>query len=498
MGIRVERDKWILYKHTNNYEIIKAVALDVKNSCKTDISNIEKYRMQERLSALDLYKTRNPKNKPLDAINHRINTLKYWMFGYEDKVDGKRKFIFSPLGNLFLKCINDDEKTKRIFIAMMYGIQFQHPNSGTPEEFQLYPFRLIFKLLIDERLEGKLYNFEVEYLLFFVKEMSYENYEWLVYKILKLRSKTNDDIAKLFKEDEHTYVNTVYEWEYYTTTLLDQIGVVKKNIGEEITRLAHPMNKTNEDSTENEEDKKPTRRKATRGYIELSSEIKEYVKKMSNQYSLFDKPIDLSDSERLYIDCVKEVYSFYPNVLLEEIGESEELNDLLELPKLIEEYSKNPNNETAYLFEKVLTDGFNMFYNVDAKLRGGAGHTDIECLYSIEVSKAKKFAVESKSTANKLMGINAGRLKVHRDEIGGEYTIVITSRYVPATKKDIKGTPIVIILASTFAEYLYNHIFNDIREIDFSDFDNIICDNFGKDISGLISNMTLEKFATIN
>lgn len=46
MPIMVEKNKWILYKHTSNYELIKAVALDVKNSCKTDISNTEKERMQ--------------------------------------------------------------------------------------------------------------------------------------------------------------------------------------------------------------------------------------------------------------------------------------------------------------------------------------------------------------------------------------------------------------------------------------------------------------------
>lgn len=108
----VERNKWILYKHTSNYELIKAVALDVKNSCKTNISNTERERMQERLAALNMYKTRNPKEKPLDSINHRINTLEYFMFGYEDDSDGKR-FIFSPLGNLFLKHINDEEKLIR-------------------------------------------------------------------------------------------------------------------------------------------------------------------------------------------------------------------------------------------------------------------------------------------------------------------------------------------------------------------------------------------------
>lgn len=213
---------------------------------------------------------------------------------------------------------------------------------------------------------------------------------------------------------------------------------------------------------------------------------------MLAEYTCFATPVQLKDPERLTIDCIKEVYSFYPQLLLKEIGESDDLSKLLELPKLIEKYSNNPENETAYLFEDVLTEGFNMFYNVEAVKRGGAAHTDIECLY---ITKKKKFAVESKSTANKLLGINAGRLREQREEIGGEYTIVITSRYVPATKRDIKGTPIVIILANTFAEYLYNHIFHEVRNIDYADFDNIIVNNLGTDISGLVSNMTLEKFA---
>ena len=113
MPIMVEREKWILYKHTCDYELIKAVAMDVKNSCASNISSTEKYRMQERLAALDLYKMRNPKTKPLDSINHRINTLEFYMFGYEDNSEDKR-FIFSPLGNLFLKYIGDEQKLKKI------------------------------------------------------------------------------------------------------------------------------------------------------------------------------------------------------------------------------------------------------------------------------------------------------------------------------------------------------------------------------------------------
>ncbi len=483
MPITVERNKWILYKHTSSYDLIKAVALDVKNSCKTDISNTERERMQERLAVLDMYKTRNPKSKPLDSINHRINTLEYFMFGYEDNTDGK-KFMFSPLGNLFLKYINDEGKLTKIFATMLFAIQFQHPASGTNKEFQLYPFRLIFKLLTDERLEGKLYNFEYAQILAFATSVDAAKYEAIVKEILELRSKSLEDIKATYQSDEHTYVNAVYEWEYYTCKLLSTVGILDTQKGEPICKLFHPT-KTGSKST-------PTGRTARNGYVSLSLAILPYINVLLSRYSFLQQPLMLDDPERMKLEVVKEIYSFYPPELMSEVGESDELSSLLELSKLIEEYSNNPDNETAYLFEEALEEGFSMFYNVEAKRIGGAGHTDIECLY---ITKKKKFAVESKSTANKLMGINVGRLREHREEIGGQYTIVITSRYVPAAKRDIIGSDVVIILASTFAEYLYNHIFNEIREIDYADFDDIIINHKGEDVSKYISNMTMTKFA---
>lgn len=486
MAKMVERNKWILYKHTSNYELIKAVALDVKNNCRSDISNSERERMQERLANIDMYKTRNPKAKPLDSINHRINTLKYYMFGYEDNTDGKR-FIFSPLGNLFLKHINDDEKLVKIFTTMLFAVQFQHPASGTDKEFQLYPFRLIFKLLTDERLEGRLYNFEYAQILAFVTSVDEDIYEEIVQKILKLRSKPQDQIKEIYISDEHTYVNAVFEWEYYTCKLLSIADIIEIEKGEAICKLYHPS-KTGSKSA-------PTGRTARSGYIILNNSIITYVEKLLSKYSFMQEPLKLDDPERMKLDVIKEIYNFYPSILMEEIGESIELSSLLELPKLIETYSNNPNNDTAYLFEEVLVEGFNMFFNVEANRIGGAGHTDIECLY---ITKKKKFAVESKATANKLIGINISRLREHREKIGGEYTIVITPRYVPAAKRDIKGSNTVIILAHTFAEYLYNHIFHDVRDIDYIDFDNIIIEHLGEDVSKFISNMTMSKFAVSN
>lgn len=480
----VQREKWVLYKHTCKYDMIKAVAVDVKNNCKTDVSKSQREAMQDRLADLNLYSTRNPTERPLDSINHRINTLEFWMFGYETSQAGIKKFIFSPLGNLFLKHLGNESKLQKIFVTMLFALQFQHPATAANNAFHLFPFRLVYKLLLDPRLDGKLYNNEFEYLLVFLKDISVAKYEELVRQILYLRSRSTIEMASLFKQDEHTYVNAVYEWEYYTTTLLEQIGVLDVVEGDFICYLYHPSKPTSKSL--------PTKRKATRGFVQIPADLKSFITILSNSYSCFDQTVSLEDDERLTIDCIKEIYNFYPNELLKEIGEQDDTSQLLKLPQLIEAYSNNPENDTAYLFEEVLTDGFNMFYNVEAKRRGGAAHTDIECLY---LKKRKKFAVESKSTANKLLGINAGRLREHRKEIGGEYTIVITPRYVPATKRDIEGSPIVIILASTFAEYLYNNIANDVREIDYADFDDIITHNLGKDISQEISNMTIEKFA---
>ncbi len=480
MTLRIDKKKWILYRHINDFDLLCAVGEFLKSYSKTAISKEEKARLNLKLREVGLYSERNPE-MPLDAINHKINQLSYYMFGYQAKIDGEDRFMFSPLGNLLLKHIDNQEKKSKIFLAMLWAVQYPHPHSGTNKEFQLFPFRLIYKLLSDLRLDNKLFAYEVAYSVVFIKRVDEDIYEQLVQEILALRKLSNEELADKFHEDRHAYVNSAYEWDYYVSSLFSGAGVLVKTNGELICKLQH--GNTN------------TFRKVTRNTVEIPLELKEFVGKLESEFSFLEKPLLLNDPERLKIDVVKEIYSFYPRVLLEYIGEVESKLklELLNLPKLIEQYSNNNDGEEAYLFEDALTDGFNMFYNVEAEKIGGAGNTDIECLY---LTKKKKFAVDAKSTKNKLSGINSGRLAGHRDKIGGEYTIVVAPRYVPAVLQDIHSSPIVIIRASTFSEYLYNCIDNDIREIDFDDFDSIITNNLGTDISKSISNMTIERFAT--
>ena len=179
MAYRIKKKKWILYRHTRNFGMIIAVAKIVKNFSKTSITVEDREKMLLELRKQKYYKGRNPE-LPLDSINHRINTLAYYMFGYKD---GKTKrFLFSPLGNLFLKHINNEEKLSKIFLTMLWGIQFQHPHGGADKIFNIYPFRLIFKLLSDERLENKLYVHEFAYLVAFIESIDKKEYDVLVNK----------------------------------------------------------------------------------------------------------------------------------------------------------------------------------------------------------------------------------------------------------------------------------------------------------------------------
>ena len=46
----VQKEKWVLYKHTCSYDMIKAVAVDVKNNCTTDVSKSQREAMRDRLA----------------------------------------------------------------------------------------------------------------------------------------------------------------------------------------------------------------------------------------------------------------------------------------------------------------------------------------------------------------------------------------------------------------------------------------------------------------
>lgn len=481
---RVNRQRWVFKKHTRNINLLTELALYLKTT-KSGVSIEEKNEMYDDFSATSIYNPRKSlRNKPLDAINHKLDGLSFFMFGYSDVLDGQKKFIFSPLGNLYLKYLKDEEALKKIFATMLLGMQFPHPSSRPSLDFKIYPFRLIFQLLSDSRLDGFLHYYEIYNFLIYIDKIDEEIYEGIIADILGSRKISWKEKFEDLKEREHDVVKSAYEWQYYILPLLESIGIINSEKGDISVKLYHPQNEGSESSTF---------RKINNGVFQLAEDMKRFIEKILENYTIYDEPINLAASNKKSDDIVKEIYSFYPNELLLAIGEPIESlqKEMLELPGLIEEYAHYRNNQTADKFEDILEDAFNMFYNVEAKKISGAGQTDLECLY---LEDNKIFAVEAKSTANKLSSINAGRLRRHRELIGAGYTVIVTPRYVPSVKYDIKEQDIVIIKANTLSEYFYNNIISDNREIDYAEIQEIIHDNLGRDISLNISELTLAKF----
>lgn len=466
--------KWIISRHTRDMNLLIEVALLIKKYQNT-INENDKNKILKELEKAKIYLPRfgNSKKSTLDA---KINQLAFYMFGYKIKINRESKFLFSPLGNLLLKHKENKVKRDKIFLTMLWGLQYNHPHSQTDAEYKLYPFRLIFKLMNEPKLEKKLFISEIAYLVVLQKNISLASYDILVDKILNFRSIKKEEISRMFLSDKpHILVNAVYEWGYYLKAIMEDFNLIRFYNGNLIVKLPHGKGST---------------RKLNDSYFTIDVDMLSYIEKLEKNYSFANEPLKFTGNQHR-LDTTKEIYNFYPSILLSEIDEMIDYN-ILQLPKLIDEFSKNRDNINAYNFEDVLEEGFNTFINVDAKKIAGAGNTDIKCLY---LENESVFAVEAKSTKNKLSLVNSGRLEEHRNKIGASYTVVITPRYVPAVLKDIKNTNNVIITATAFSEYLYNSILKDERNVNYNEINNIIINNLGTDISDKISDLTVNKFA---
>lgn len=127
MTKQIQKEKWILYRHTRSFKLLVSLAKILKSFSKTKINKEDKAKLNLHLRELGLYNERNL-NLVLDAISHKINQPSFYMFGYQAKIDGNNRFLFSPLGNLFLKYADNESIGAKIFLAMLWGMQFEHPH----------------------------------------------------------------------------------------------------------------------------------------------------------------------------------------------------------------------------------------------------------------------------------------------------------------------------------------------------------------------------------
>lgn len=473
------KEKWTIMKYIKDFDKMVIYADAVRNGM-ADISDEALENIQDNMQDLNIYRPRF--NKPnYVTIRNKVNQVVFYMFGYKLRQNKEYKIVMSPLGNLLLDNRNNKEYVKKIYFTMLYSMEFSHPFNKMSNEFRIYPYRVIFKLLTDERLEGKLYHDEVFYYVMYLKKINKESYEILVNDILNFRKLSAIEKYTLFKKDEWVVANALHEWNY-ATGMLQKAGIVK--IKNDDDNENHGILVHGNDGS--------GRRKYLLNYISFVDEnMKRFANKMASQYSYCDEILQ-GNEEYMRSEYISKMYTFYPKELIDELGlnsEAEEkIYSILNITDRIDKYSRNEGNNTFNLFEDILKDAFNLFANVRAEKIAKSGTTDIECIFYSNDINSKKFDVEAKARRVKLMEISAGRLRAHRELIKSNYTIVVTPEYLPAVKEDIKHTNTVILLSGTLSNFLYQYSVKYGREIDYKVIDDIIMRNLGKDITKEVNN----------
>lgn len=479
------REKWTIMKYFNDFNLMTSYAYALYSVDQLTDENIN--NVLTDMADKNIYRPRN--GGSIDTGKFKIIQLAWYMFGHyeKNKRNKVKRFIFTPLGELLINNISDEKKVRTIFLTMLYGNGFRQPFSKMDERFNLFPFRLFFKLIRDSRLEGRVYNHEMFYFTLFLKEINEEQYEELIQDILEIRTKNYVELYKIFKEDENVLAQSLHEWSY-VVKLLGSAGILEKNNDDDNTNYGNLIHGNG------------TGRRAYRAdYVTLNSKFINYIDKMNDAYSCFEKPYAAQEQQRKFnSEIVTNMYNFFPKELLEEIeidGEIQhDLSELLSSAREIETLSTNQNDGDSYEFEEVLAKVFNIYIDVKAEVIGGAGEPDIECLYYMEKT-TEKFDIEAKTRRIKLIEMNPARLSYHRERIGSKYTIIVTSDFTPGVLKDIKNDSSVIVRASVLSNYFYQYISKKGRYISYENLYNIISTNIGKDITNQLNEHIFSNFS---
>lgn len=502
------KEKWTIMQYLRNFDLMAAFAYAVR-SAPQELTEENLLEIMGKLEAEGIYhptskkptKTDEKPQKNLNTAKFRSIQIAWYMFGYYDKngrKPNKKKFVFSPLGNLLLDNINDKAKTSRIFLTMLFSLPFRQQFSMISSKFNIYPYRLVFQLLRDERLDGILYSDEAAYLVMFLKTIDKTRYEKLVSDILEMRKMSPQDKYALFKQNEGVIALAIQEWKYFCG-MLQSANIINWDIPKEsIGSLAQGVATRRHAKT-------PTMRAYKMEKISILPELCRYVDILLEKYPYYVQPYTKEEQESQFEkDIIFRLYNFYPEELFNELGmpnqREQKMLSMLRKVDIINEYAYNKYRDTTGLgFEFVLRDAFNLFSDVEAEKIGGAGKTDIECLYILPNTK-KKFDVEAKSRNKRLSEINPRRLREHREAVRSRYTLVIAPSFASGVREDIAHEAAVLIESNILSQFLYQYIcFQAKKEdeeltISYSEIERMALANLGKDMTPALRDFIFNEY----
>lgn len=461
--------EWIFNKHTKDmdtlYDVLCYLILRTNNKKEST------YMIIQRLKETSKYKPRT--SDKTTTINNKINELKFYNLIYEIK----DKYMISYLGNFYLEYKNT-EKLKYVFLSLLFGIQFPHPYNKSISN--LFPFRVIVHFLLSKKLSYKLYNDEIFRYIMNFKFSSSSNSSVRTKELdelenLILKSRRNDINISLELEKIDGIADKIHQWDYYVSNILVEQNIIKKTkISEEKVKFFHPTR---------ENTKIPTSRIYSRLEYVLTNEIKEFAAELIKESPAAEKILVYNEEESKE-DIDRKIANYLPKILLNKLVKTEELIYFENLLFEVKKHSLNKMKHSPEEYENRLEETFNAFRDIKAHRISGAGATDVECIYN-----KIKFNVEAKSTSNKLMLLNRGRIEGHMNKTKAIYTLVISPDFAPAVyKNDIRNSSISILKTSVFCEYVMSQYFSMGRgNLEYKELHDLIMQNLGENITSEVS-----------
>ena len=528
--IELERSmetKWIFQKNISDKELIESYIEALKK-----IDEVDKKNIMRELLKNDGYRGRKRdehSNKVIGALSTigvRFSQMCFYMFGYKvSKNVGHRtvrqqfaagnlkKDIFVPSPTtLHMLNINDD--LLKCMLINLFSIQFPHPYSNTCNLNQIYAGRLIIKLLLEERINSRIYIDEFVYFLPFIKSINQLKYNELVDSILEYRTKSYEEKMELFKsvrDWEHLFSNTMHECNYYFIRIFNQfkifdlIGDEKHNDGL-LFKFRHGGREStafretaqNHDTFRNDAYKP---RAQYSGYISLNKLIIDDCKELLNKFSAFDRPETgegKPTEEWIYNLFDRDMMNYLAVIMPQKTAEAKIISDINTM-----QLSAIQGNIEGTDFENSLKPVFELFReNIKVDVLSGPGNPDLICVFvdrnNIDSNYTINIEAKSRNSFNSLNLLEPQR---HSIQHKTNYAIVVAPRFTPRTISELtqvnSDNNVVLLNSDTLGRYCQKEcLSSDDGLADYNSIDNIIVNNKCSNISQLVDDLIIDRYGT--
>ena len=476
---RKKDNKWIFQKNINSSSLVEAFI----EAQQIQWNVIDQGQTMEILRARNAYRGRGW-DWTQNTMWVRLSQLCFYMFCYKK---GNR-FFQTPTTEMFMR--NDWFWKDEACLVNLFSIQYPSPYSETSDNFNIYAWRLIIKLLLEERIWKKLSPDEFIRFIMFLERIDENIYEELITEILRYRALSYTEKKNLFESIPHyndVFSNCMHEANYYFFRIFNWFWVF--DLVEDSFHNNWQLFKFQHWNTSTYRSDAIQSRKNIPWYIKLSSSLLDKAKILNDNFSAFDTP-ETQATSTTKDERIRELYEFNMLRYISIINENNEYNEkVIDILNNMIYQSRFWSNDWK-TFEDSLAPVFELFReNIDATIISWAWDTDILCTMETPINNRFKINADAKKKQRwRLESINPVRLTNHLERNGSEYCIVISPKFAAGTQWDIKWYNIVTLEAETLAKYCLKECLNSYDWLaDYEVIHNLIENNLWHDITESIN-----------